>query len=220
MTALHPAIVHFPIALLIIATLFAVLSLFARKELFKEIAFWNLLLGVTGAAGAVVTGLIEEQNLVHNAKIHTILITHKFTGLGILIFSFVLLTWSWVRKNKFLKGEYVMWVLLLVLESAAVFYQGFLGGKMVFEQGAGVIPMEVHIEKESDSEETHSHSDSDHDHNNTQDTSLSKKTIPEKKQSALSTSKHNHTDKPAISNMQDSSKQLKEKKKKLKEMKY
>lgn len=80
--------------------------------------------------------------------------------------------------------------------------------------------MEIHIEEESDSEETYSHSDSGHHHNNTQDSSLSKKTIPEKKQPDFSTSKHNHTHKPAISNMQDSSKQLKEKKKKLKGMKY
>src|SRR5690606_21895497 len=119
MIELHPAIVHFPIALITIAALFAVLSLFFKKEFFKGAAFWNLLIGVVCAIAAVLIGFMEEQNLVHNDEIHQTLVKHKFTGFGILIFSFILLTWGWVRKNKFRRGEYVAWTLLLVLGTAA-----------------------------------------------------------------------------------------------------
>lgn len=64
----HPAMVHFPVALVFAAALFAVISLFGKKELFKEVAFWTLLLAVIGATGAVLTGLMEEQNLVHSDR--------------------------------------------------------------------------------------------------------------------------------------------------------
>jgi uncharacterized membrane protein len=216
MIALHPAIVHFPIALLTIAALFAVLSLFFKKEFFKEAAFWNLLLGVVCAIAAVLTGFIEEQSLAHNDEIHQILVPHKFTGFGILIFSFILLTWGWVRKNKFRKAEYVAWALLLVLVTAAVFYQGFLGGKMVFEQGAGVKPLEQYMEQGSDSAKPHSHSGSGHDHGSAKDAISPDK---EKLQHDHSSRPYEHTNKQDTSKKQDT-KQSKDKKKELRDMKY
>lgn len=228
MIELHPAIVHFPITLLIIAALFAVLSLFTKKELFKEIAFWNLLLGVIGSIAAVITGFIEEQSLVHNDEIHQILTKHKFTGLGILILSFALLTWVWVRKNKFGKGEYTAWVLFLVLGTAAVFYQGFLGGKMVFGQGAGVKPMEQYIGHGRDSTKNHSHSNSTgdqgqpnqaHDHGSANGTTPPNKTMPEKTQHDHSSTVQNNVNRQDTSKKQEV-KPTKEKKKELKDMKY
>jgi uncharacterized membrane protein len=216
MIELHPAIVHFPVALLTIAAFFGVLSLFSKKEFFKETAFWNLLIGVIGAIVAVLTGLIEEQILAHNDEIHRILVRHKFTGFGILIASFVLLIWVWVRKNKFGKGEYIAWVFFLVLGTAAVFYQGFLGGKMVFEQGAGVKPMEQNIEDEPGSGKTHDHSSSGHGHNNVANTDSTQKSKQDKTQHDHSSPVHNDSNKQDTSKKQNND----EKKKELKDMKY
>jgi uncharacterized membrane protein len=215
MIKLHPAIVHFPIALITIAALFAVLSLFFKKEFFKGAAFWNLLIGVVCAIAAVLTGFTEEQSLVHNDDVHQTLVKHKFTGFGILIFSFILLTWGWVRKNKFAKGEYVAWAISLVLGTAAVFYQGFLGGKMVFEQGAGVKPMEQYMEHGSDSEKPHSHSNSGHDHGSTDANAPGKAKPPHDH----SSTPHEHANKQDTSKKQDTV-QSKDKKKQLKDMKY
>jgi apolipoprotein N-acyltransferase len=156
---------------------------------------------------------------VHNDEIHKVLKRHKFTGFGILILSFVLLTWVWVRKYKFKKGEYITWVLFLVLGTAAVFYQGFLGGKMVFEQGAGVKPMEQFMEHGGDSKKPHSHSNSEHEHSNAADTASVQKTIPEKTKHDHSATDHDDANKQDTSKKQDN-KQPKEKKKELKDMKY
>ncbi|NII26343.1 DUF2231 domain-containing protein [Pseudoflavitalea sp. X16] len=216
MIELHPAVVHFPIALITIAALFGAMSLFTKKELFKQIAFWNLLLGVIGGIAAVLTGLIEEQNLTHNDEIHQVLVKHKFTGFGILILSFALLTWIWVRKNRIGKGEYITWVLFLVIGTAAVFYQGFLGGKMVFEQGAGVKPIEQYREHGGDSTKPHSHSNLGHDHGSAKDATSPDKTKP---QHDHSTTPHEHTNKQDTSKKQDSV-QSRDKKKALKDMKY
>jgi uncharacterized membrane protein len=216
MIELHPAIVHFPVSLITIAALFGAMSLFTKKELFKEIAFWNLLFGVIGAIAGVLTGLIEEQNLAHNDEIHQVLVKHKFTGFGILILSFVLLTWIWVRKKRVGTGEYFAWVLFLVIGTAAVFYQGFLGGKMVFEQGAGVKPMEQYVEQGSDSTKPHSHSNSGHAHGSAGDTTSLNKTKPPHNHSATP---HEHTNKRDTSKKQDTI-QIKDKKKELKDMKY
>jgi uncharacterized membrane protein len=214
---LHPAIVHFPVALLSLAAFFAVISLFKKREFFKEIAFWNLLAGVIGAIAAVLTGLIEEQSLVHNDAIHQLLEKHELNGFAILVLSFSLLTWIWVRKTKVGRREYMVWVFCLVLGTGMVFYQGWLGGKMVFEQGAGVKPMESHMEQAGDSTNTHDHSGSGHDHGNMQDTT-SKKAIPKDKPHAHPTGSH-HTMSADTLRKKDSTPQ-KEKKKELKDMKY
>jgi uncharacterized membrane protein len=218
MIELHPAIVHFPIALLTIAALFGLISLFTKKEFFKEVAFWNLLLGVIGAIAAVLTGLIQEQTLVHNEEIHQILVKHEMNGFIILILSFTLLTWAWVRKNKFTRKEHSLWVLFLLIGTSLIFYQGFLGGKMVFEHGAGVKPMEIHMQMQGDSTNTHGYSNSVHKHNNVLDT-LSSRTFPEKLQHHQVNPGHEPKIKLDTSKKQDSS-QEKEKKKELKDMKY
>lgn len=191
MIKLHPAIVHFPIALISVAAIFAVLSLFRNKDLFRRIAFWNLLIGIIGALVAVVTGLVELKHLVHDDAIHSILEKHEFTGFAILILSISLLAWSWRRKNSFGKKEYTAWVLFLVLALAMVTYQGYLGGKMVFEKGAGVKPMESLLEKSAVS---HSHSKSVHDH----DTMSSKDTASQEKQDVETEVAHDHHDTSAL----------------------
>lgn len=187
MIKLHPAIVHFPVALISVAAIFALLSLFRNKDLFKKIAFWNLLIGTIGALAAVLSGLMELKQLVHDDTIHTILEKHEFTGFAILILSITLLTWSWIRKNKFGQKEYTAWVLFLVLGLVMVTYQGYLGGRMVFEKGAGVEPMESQLEKSAVS---HSHSKSVHDHDAK---SLNDTTAAEEQHQQPETI-HDHTD--------------------------
>ena len=209
MVKLHPAIVHFPVALISIAALFAVISLFRKNDFFKVATFWNLLFGVIGAMAAVFTGLIEEQNLLHNEEVHKILVKHKLNGFAIMILSQILLTWYWVRKNKIGKKEYALWALLLVISSVMIIYQGFLGGRMVFDKGAGVKPVELKMQKEGESPGSHSHSDASGGHEHGQDTSSSKKIQP--------ASGHDHKNGHDTAS---SKKTVPGKKKELKEMKY
>ena len=128
-----------------------------------------------------------------------------------MILSQILLTWYWVRKNKFGRKEYILWVSLLVIVPVMIIYQGFLGGRMVYDEGAGVKPMELQLEKEGESPGSHHHSDAQggHEHNNHQDTSSSKKIQP------VSGHEHNKGQDTA-----SSKKAAAEKKKELKDMKY
>jgi uncharacterized membrane protein len=154
---LHPAIVHFPIALLCTAVLFASLSLFVKKEIFKQITFWNLILGVAGTIAAAISGLMEEGTFIHNEQIHELLVKHKFNGITILVVFLSMLVWLWMRKNKMGNKEYTTWVVCSFLALGLIFYQGFLGGEMVFEQGAGVKPMEQQLQKSEGGSASHSH---------------------------------------------------------------
>ncbi len=135
MIKLHPAIVHFPIALLISTAGFALLSFFTRKELFKEIVFWNLIIGVITAVISILTGLWDEHKLVHNEEIHELLQKHKFVGFSILIVFLALLTWFWKRKKRMRKTEYIAWFVCLIFGGGMLMYQGYVGGKIVLTLG-------------------------------------------------------------------------------------
>ena len=143
---LHPAIVHFPIALLITAALAAVIYLFNRTAFLKQMIFWLLIIGVIFGAAAVLSGLYEEDKIVHNEAIHEIIETHEKIGFAIAGLFVLLLIWFWVRKNVMSTGELSIWVLGALAGVGLLLYQGYLGGEMVFGEGAGVEPYEQYIE--------------------------------------------------------------------------
>lgn len=164
---LHPVIVHFPIALLVVAALLAIISLVNKKVSWKEWMFKNLVVGLAFVPLAIITGIVEEQNLQHSEAIHSILTIHKYNGFVILLLYSILTIWFWRRKNSIQSKEYAAWVLCLLLATGLLSYQGYLGGKMVFDLGAGVKPMEASMMKghdhgsEDESSPSHDHGDDD-----------------------------------------------------------
>ena len=174
MIPLHPKIVHFPVALLISAAIFGVLAFIIKnkRETFKEILYWNLLLGGLSAVFAIITGLIEEATLVHNEAIHSLMETHEALG---FVFTGIFLSlgvWMTIRKSKLKSKEFSAIVIILILTAVIMGYSAHLGGRMVYEQGAGVVPMKEIIEHEEgghhhhhDGEENTEHDDDDnHEH--------------------------------------------------------
>lgn len=142
---LHTVIVHFPIALLLLAGIFGTLSLFYKREFWKDLTLKCLIVGVVFAPFAVLTGILAEQNLQHNEAIHEILIIHKYNGFVILFLFQILLVWFWLRRKLFENKEYVAWVFGLLAGNLLILYQGYLGGEMVYTHGAGVKAMQMEM---------------------------------------------------------------------------
>jgi uncharacterized membrane protein len=165
MIPLHPKIVHFPVALLISAALFGILALIwkSKRDALKEVLFWNLALGVIGAVVAIISGLFEEKTLIHNDTIHSILETHELLWFIFSGLFFAVLIWMITRKSKMKTTEFSALVAVLVLSAGLLGYSAHLGGKMVYEEGAGVVPMEEII---SPKEHQHQHGGEETDHHN------------------------------------------------------
>lgn len=62
---LHPAVVHFPIALILLGTAVAVLSVLVRRWHLPLFAAILLSLGALGALVAVATGENDEEKVEH-----------------------------------------------------------------------------------------------------------------------------------------------------------
>lgn len=73
---LHPIVVHFPIALLIVSVACDIAAVFLRRAGLTTAATWTLVVGVPGAGAALLSGWISEHD-VSAALAGSILHLHK-----------------------------------------------------------------------------------------------------------------------------------------------
>jgi uncharacterized membrane protein len=132
---LHPAVVHFPIALGVVGALAAVAYLLVRREWLRWFAPVLLTIALLGAVGAYFSGQNAEDRAealhVPEAAIHE----HEESSLWAmgLVGLAALLAWATHARRR---GEWVA-ALIAVLAAAAILRTGHLGGRLVFIHGAG-----------------------------------------------------------------------------------
>lgn len=149
---LHPPVVHFPIALLLLGSAAALLYLVGtRRAELRVLAWWPLRLGWLGAAVAVLTGLLAQSGLPPRPPYSGVLNWHIGSGLAILLVYGTLLyrQWLWEAKRRRRGADAPSdlldapgargWItVLLVLGIALVTLSGWLGGELVYTWGINV----------------------------------------------------------------------------------
>jgi uncharacterized membrane protein len=135
---LHAALNDLPTALLVTAVFFDLLASITRRVIFRQVAFWTLLVGVLGAASAVLSGLQAEEHIDHGEAVHQLMGTHEDLALITLGVFAVLALWRLVREKRMASGERAVVVALSVGGVGLVVATGFYGGKLVFEHAAGI----------------------------------------------------------------------------------
>jgi uncharacterized membrane protein len=150
MENLHPIFVHFPIALVFLALFFALVAIILphKREVFKEMLMWTLLLGALAAITTAGSGYFAARQIPHNEAIHKIMAVHQTYGLIIGSGFLVLTLWMLIRRIRMNLAELVFMTLFLAALTGLVGYSASLGGKMVYEHGAGVVPMQEMMEQQ------------------------------------------------------------------------
>ncbi len=135
---LHPPTTHFSIALptiLFLASAFYLLT--KRRE--RDIIIALSLLSFFAIAGSVTTGYIAHESMANipiEEKAQEILHTHQSVGFVLLGLSLAVFLFSFlINKNPAFRILHLILCLALVL---GVFYQGNLGGTLVYEYSVGV----------------------------------------------------------------------------------
>ncbi|MGH7681054.1 MAG: DUF2231 domain-containing protein [Candidatus Eiseniibacteriota bacterium] len=132
---IHPAIVHFPIALTVVGALGALAYLFLRREWLRWFAPILLSLALMGAVAAYFTGQAAEDRAEDLGVPKAAIEQHEETGLWAIGFVGLACFLSWATHAKG-RGQ---WIAALVAIAAAglVLWNGHLGGRLVFVHGAG-----------------------------------------------------------------------------------
>lgn len=135
MIYLHPAIVHFPIALLIVSVVLDALGLVFRRISLTQAGFATLIMGGLGAGVAALTGPEEDAK---DAASHDLLARHELFAAVTILVSLILIGVR-IGNARGLHGSaafgYLGGGIVLIL---AVVTTGYWGGEMAYGHGVGI----------------------------------------------------------------------------------
>ena len=134
---LHPLVVHFPIAFLVGAAFFYVLSWIFPRDPLRYTAFCLLVVGTISAAAAVGTGLYAEDGVMISRSVRAHLLEyHEGFMIATLSLSVILSIWAVARRPFPQKGRPIFILLLLIL-LAVMSLGADYGARMVYDYNAG-----------------------------------------------------------------------------------
>ncbi|HEY9183864.1 MAG TPA: DUF2231 domain-containing protein [Salegentibacter sp.] len=139
---IHPLSAHFPVALLLVATLFKIVSLWSRNKVWPQAGSILLGLGILGAWIAIFTGNQADGIVSRKLCDPTVLKEHEnmaYITAWIFTAGFALdlaLTYRFLNfKKNFFK---FLLVLMMLTGSVYLAFVGHLGARLVYQQAAGV----------------------------------------------------------------------------------
>lgn len=140
----HPIVVHFPIALTIIAFLLSIAA-YARRShpVSAQLAaagHFTLWLAAIGAATAVLFGWLAYNSVNHDDAGHAAMLLHRSWAVPTAVGLILLASWdAWKYRVNELISVPMLFVLFLLSQSIAV--TGWLGGEVVYRHGIGVLSL-------------------------------------------------------------------------------
>lgn len=139
---LHPLFVHFPIALLIMATIFKIATLWGKGKFLDIPGTILLIIGTIGGWAAIYTGDLADGIVSRTICDPTVLKAHENHGYTMIwlftaaVFIDVLYQFKFSTfKISWAKG---ILVLLMLIGTGYLGYVGHLGAQLVYQQAAGV----------------------------------------------------------------------------------
>lgn len=136
MPPIHPALVHFPIALFTFAFVLDFIGFVRNSLTLRTAAFWSLLGALLGIALTIAAGYYDMSRAALG-ETHDYVAFHTAAGWMLAVAMAGLTLWRWILRRSeraFGPGYLVAGFIVLAL----TLFQGWYGGEMVYSQGAGV----------------------------------------------------------------------------------
>ena len=153
---LHAALNDLPTALLVTAAVFELLALATRREAFRQVSFWTLIVGALGGAAAVLSGLQAEEHIAHGDAVHQVMETHELLAFVTLGIFGVLALWRVLRERRMGAGERALALAATLAGAGVLIATAAYGGRLVFDH-AGGIPTDVLTSEIRSRDEGHHH---------------------------------------------------------------
>jgi len=135
---IHPAIVHFPIALIVVAFFADLAARISGRQSFRNLGFWSLLIALGTGVLTLIAGYADMVRLPLSAPMTDYVRLHMISGLILATLLIVLTAWRWriwkAQLPAVSRAFLGTGALLLLL----TLFQGWYGGEMVYSEGFGV----------------------------------------------------------------------------------
>jgi uncharacterized membrane protein len=153
MPPIHPALVHFPIALVIVSIVADLLSVLFKSASLRSTASWSLVGAAVTAAAAIAAGYYDMSRANLSEEVDGYVHLHLRIGWVILAALVILSGWRLFIKGGFSGLQSATYGCLALLLAAIVVFQAWYGGEMVYVHGASVTAAGQGIEQSSQGKE-------------------------------------------------------------------
>ncbi|XHX76999.1 MAG: DUF2231 domain-containing protein [Stenomitos frigidus ULC029] len=138
---IHPIVVHFVIAMVLFAVFCDVVGALTRNTRLFEVGWWNLFFATISIFIAVLFGQVEAGLSVPYAAARSALNIHTLLGWSLSAILAAITAWRFIIRSRDPQKLPMPFIGAGVLLSALVFYQVYLGDKLVWVYGLHSIPV-------------------------------------------------------------------------------
>jgi uncharacterized membrane protein len=138
---IHPIVVHFVIAMVLFAVFCDVLGALTRNTRLFEVGWWNLFFATISIFIAVLFGQVEAGLAEPYVAARSTLNSHTLLGWSLSAILAAITAWRFIIRSRDPQTLPKSFLGVGVLLSALVFYQVYLGDKLVWVYGLHTVPV-------------------------------------------------------------------------------
>jgi uncharacterized membrane protein len=150
---IHPAIVHFPIALIIVAFCADIVARVTRRESLRNLGFWCYLVALGTGVLTLIAGYTDMIRLPLSSPAHDYVHLHMYSGIVLAGVLLLLTIWRWRIWRVPMRYASRSFIGVSIILLALTLFQGWYGGEMVYSQGVGVAAADQGPESASKAQE-------------------------------------------------------------------
>jgi uncharacterized membrane protein len=140
MPPVHPAVVHFPIALVAFSVIADAAALWIGSAGLAAAGFWSLVAAALTGAVTIAAGYYDMSRAALSPEADGLVHLHRRIGWVLLAAILLLTLWRWRLYASGASDPGLLYVLAALLVLALTSFQGWYGSEMVYTHGVSVAP--------------------------------------------------------------------------------
>lgn len=140
----HPALVHLPIAFVLLSVAADLAARLAKTEprraAFRTVGFWSLIAALVGGGLTIAAGYLDLNRAALTPETHELVDLHETIGWILAATLALLCAWRWLIWHRGQMTINTAYLAAAFTVLAITLFQGWYGGEMVYAYGAGVAP--------------------------------------------------------------------------------
>jgi len=128
----HPLVIHFPIALILTALFFTVLSIILKSSIFDTISIYLIYLAALSGVVAAVLGLIAGSNVTYPSFLISSFEWHRILGISTSLVAITTAYFGYRQLSHKPAGGVWLYRLVLLTNAIIVSVAGHLGATLVY----------------------------------------------------------------------------------------